>query len=74
MITGERGDFGGYTTQFTLETCLGEGWIKERSEAQHALWVRDAWTYSKQGWPNVRFLSGIDSGLRTQIVIEASPQ
>lgn len=74
VIVGERGDFGGYLSRFTFEACLGDEWLRTRSESVQDAWVREAWRYQRQGWPNVEYLTGIDDGLRTQIVIEARSQ
>lgn len=73
VIVGERGNFGGYISQFTLRTCLGEGWIARPSETVHDAWVSEALVYRKSGWPNVYYLSGIDHGERSQVVIVGRP-
>ena len=73
VVVDERGDFGGYISQFTLRACLGSGWAEGRSESLQAAWVGEAWVYRKTDWPNVYYLMGIDGGVRSQIVITKRP-
>lgn len=64
----ERGDFHEYLTQYAVRTCLGGEWTEGHSYPQRS-WVREEWTYSRVGWPEVHYRVGIDGGQRVQIVV-----
>lgn len=74
VVVGERGEFGGFVTQFTLRACLGSEWTERRSEGLHPGWVSEAWVYERPEWPDVYYLAGIDGGARSQIMIVQHPQ